>query len=252
MKLYGDFTRQDWVRMLGVYEKELPLSFVIHGEWNHDSNLKVCQELLKEEVWMPKWNTIIGKYNGTNIGFANVFGGPMATTIVHQFGAAGTELFIQTGYFGGLSSDVNYGDILIVTSAEMQDGVSHWYLTNQSIVKADDQLVSTAIDYCEKKGYRYSTGSVISTSAMLLESMEMVSGWAANGHLGVDMETATTLAIAQKFHKRAIGLLNLSDHLMQGDTLYSYTKEREELEAETDEKIRDLALYLATNAKKWK
>lgn len=251
LKLYGDFTREDWIQMLEVNQNQIPLSFIIHGEWNHDDNLKIWNEILKEEIWIPKWNTVIGEYNSTNIGFANVFGGPMATTIVHQFGLAGTELFIQTGYFGGLSHDVKYGDIFIVTQAEMQDGVSHWYLPNQTIVKADENLVTTAIDYCEKKGYSYSTGSIISNSAMLLETIEMINDWASNGHMGVDMETATTLAIAKKFNKKAIGLLNLSDHLIQGDTLYSYTKEREKIEAETDKKIRDLALYLATNPVKF-
>ncbi len=247
MKLYGDFTRQDWVQMLGVNENQIPLSFIIHGEWNHEDNLKIWNEILKEEGWNPKWNTVIGKYRGINIGFANVFGSPMATTIVHQFGISGTERFIQTGYFGGLSQDVKYGDILIVTQAEMQDGVSHWYLPNETIVKSDESLVNAAIDYCEKKGYSYSTGSVVSTSAMLLETKEMINGWASNGHVGVDMETATTLAVAKRFNKRAIGLLNLSDHLIHGDTLFSYTKQREEMEAETDEKMRDLALHLATN-----
>jgi len=66
--------------------------------------------------------------------------------------------------------------------------------------------------------------------------------------LGVDMETATTLAIARKYNKKAISLMNLSDHLIQGDTLYSYTKEREEIEAETDEKIRDVAMHLSKMA----
>jgi len=86
-------------------------------------------------------------------------------------------------------------------------------------------------------GYSYVVDSVLSTSAMLLETKDMIKEWAANDHLGVDMETATTLAIAKKFGKNAIGLLNLSDHLIAGDTLYAYTKEREAIESETDEKI---------------
>ncbi|MCT2536262.1 uridine phosphorylase [Aquibacillus koreensis] len=204
------------------------------------------KELLKNEVWLPKWNTVTGKYNGTKVGFANVFGGPMTSSVVHQFGLAGTEMFIQTGYFGGLSHEVKYGDIFIVTDAVMQDGVSHWYLPNQDVVQANEELVRLAIDYCAKKGYSYSTGTVISTSAMLLETDEMVNGWADKGYLGVDMETATTLAIAKKFNKKAIGLLNLSDHIIKGDTLYSYTEERETLEMDTDDKIRDVALYLST------
>ncbi|MCZ2259418.1 phosphorylase family protein [Sporosarcina sp. G11-34] len=248
MKLYGEFTKLDWLDALGIDENKVPTSFIIHGEWNHEENLKLWKETLKNEMLLPKWNAVIGKYNQKNIGFANVYGGPMATNIIHQFASIGTELFIQTGYFGGLSFDVNYGDILIVTEAEMNDGVSQWYLPNNKSVKSDERIVNATIDYCEKKGYKYVTGSVLSTSAMLLETKDIVNDWALNGHFGVDMETATTLAVANKFNKSSISLLNLSDHLIQGDTIYSYTKERERIEAETDEKIRDIALYLSVNA----
>lgn len=245
MKLYGDFTKEDWLNTFSVKNTQIPCSFIIHGEYNHDINLKMWSDMLKDEIWLPKWNTVVGKHNGTNIGYANVFGGPMAATIVHQFGLAGTSQFIQTGYMGGLSNDIKYGEIFIVTDAGMQDGVSHWYLPDQEVVKADEQLIEQAINYCEKKGYNYSTGSIISTSAMLLETTEMVNDWASYGFSGVDMETATTLAIAKKFNKKSISLMNVSDHLIQGDTLYSYTKEREEIEADTDEKIRDVATHLS-------
>jgi purine-nucleoside phosphorylase len=119
-------------------------------------------------------------------------------------------------------------------------------LPNEQKVASNEALVSAAVNYCSQKGYSYVVGSVLSTSAMLLETSEMVNEWALKGHIGVDMETATTLAVAKKFNKMAIGLLNISDHLLHGDTLYSYTKERELIEAETDEKIRDVALYLAS------
>ncbi|GGE63362.1 hypothetical protein [Priestia taiwanensis] len=38
----------------------------------------------------------------------------------------------------------------------------------------------------------------------------------------------------------------MSDQLIQGDTLYDYTEEREVIEAETDAKIRDVACYLSS------
>ncbi|MCT2536315.1 uridine phosphorylase [Aquibacillus koreensis] len=247
MKLYGDFTKEDWLKALDLDQGKIPRSFVIHGEWEHNDNLQSWKRILKDDKWIPKWNTVVGNYKGARIGFANVYGGPMASTIVHQFGAIGTEVFIQTGYFGGLSLDVAYGDIFIVTEAVMQDGVSHLYLPNQTVVKADERLVNEAVEYCERRGYRYSTGRIISTSAIFLETEQMIRDWSLDGHLGVDMETATTLAIAKKFNRRAIGLLNLSDHLCKGDTLYDCTIDRESIEMETDEKIRDLALYLSIN-----
>ncbi|MFP7159412.1 hypothetical protein SFC34_26515 [Priestia aryabhattai] len=79
--------------------------------------------------------------------------------------------------------------------------------------------MEAACEYCERKDYRYVTGTVVSMSAMLLETHEMVKEWALKGYDGVDMETVTTLAIAHKFNKKAIGLLNLSDHIINGNTL---------------------------------
>jgi len=44
---------------------------------------------------------------------------------------------------------------------------------------------------------------------------------------------------------KSVALLNLSDHLFVGNTLYDYSKEREIVEAESDEKIRMLPfIYL--------
>jgi len=249
MKLYGDFQKEDWLKVLGIPEKNIPSSFIIHGEWVLEDNLSLWREILCNEALVPKWNTLVGKYNNLNIGYANVYGSSMASNIVHQFACSGTEIFIQTGYFGGLSSEVRYGDILIVTSAEMKDGVSQWYLPEQIVVESNKELVEAACNYCEEKGYRYVKGTVVSMSAMLLETHEMVKEWALKGHDGVDMETATTLAIAHKFNKKAIGLLNLSDHIINGDTLYSYTRDRELIEAETDKAIRDIALYLSEKFK---
>ncbi|QGQ97734.1 uridine phosphorylase [Paenibacillus psychroresistens] len=245
MKLYGDFTKQDWLKAIGIEDKDVPKSFILHGEWNHDENLSIWKQILATDTVLPKWNTVIGKYNNIQLGFANVFGSPIAATMTHQFASVGTDVFIQTGYFGGLSHIVKYGDILIVTAAEMKDGVSHWYLPNQDRIKSDEHLVNAAIEYCKKMKYNYVIGSVVSTSAMLIETSELIMEWAENQHVGVDMETATTLSIAKKFGKRAISLLNLSDHLIQGDTLYSYTTEREVIESETDVKIRDVALHLS-------
>ncbi len=65
-------------------------------------------------------------------------------------------------------------------------------------------------------------------------------------HAGVDMETSATFCAGRRFGRRAVGLLNLSDHLLRGDHLMNYTDERERVEGEVDARIRKLALYLAT------
>ncbi|MBO8155695.1 MAG: uridine phosphorylase [Bacillaceae bacterium] len=241
--VYSEFTKNEWLDALGMRENQIPESFIVHGEWSPDENLKWWQAKLQDPV-LPKWNTVVGRYQGKQIGFANVYGSPMATNIIHPFASAGTETFIQTGYFGGLTNRVNYGDILIVTEAEMKDGVSHYYLHGNNRVHSDEQLIEKAVHYCEKNGYSYVLGSVVSISSFHVETTEMIRNWAAENFIGVDMETACTLAVSKKFNRKGISLLNLTDHLIQGDHLYDGTEERERLEAETDDKIRDLALYL--------
>lgn len=245
MKLYGEFTREDWMHALKIEEKQIPQAFILHGEWEHAWNISTWKQLLTDDQWLPTWNTIIGKYQQKQIGFANVFGGPAAAMMAHRFSVLGTNTFVQTGYFGGLAPKIEYGDILIVTGAFMEDGVSQWYMPKEKMVYADPELVEAVIRYCENKGYSYATGTVFSTSAMLMETSDMVKNWANEGHLGVDMETATTFAVANKFNKKAIGLLNLSDHIIFGDTFYNRPENYNELEEETDRRIRELALYLA-------
>lgn len=235
MKLYGDFKREDWMGALNISESKIPESFILHGEWEHKENIKLWKELLATEQWLADWNSVIGKYDGRRIGFANVYGGPSAAVTAHKYSILGTEQLIQTGYFGGLSQEVQYGDILIVTGAYMEDGVSQWYLPGDTMVYADQKLVEEAINYCERKGYRYITGSVMSTSAMYMETAELVRSWSEDGHIGVDMETATTFAIAKHFNRKAISLLNLSDHIIQGETFYSTTDEIRRMMDETDE-----------------
>jgi purine-nucleoside phosphorylase len=245
LKLYGEFTKEDWIEALKIDEKNIPQAFILHGEWEHAWNISTWKKLLANDQWIPTWNSIIGEYQQKKIGFANVFGGPAAAMIAHRFSVLGTNTFIQTGYFGGLSQEIEYGDILIVTGAYMEDGVSQWYMPNEQMVYADPELVEAAIRYCEEKGYSYKTGTVFSTSAMLMETSEIVKDWASEGHLGVDMETATTFAVAKKFERKAVGLLNLSDHIISGDTFYNRHEDYEELEEETDRRIRELALYLS-------
>ncbi|HET7580308.1 MAG TPA: uridine phosphorylase [Bacillales bacterium] len=246
MKLYGDFTREDWMKILKIEPRDIPASLIFHGEWDYQPSFRFWKETLADPFSIPSCNAVIGKYQNQGVGFANVFGGPMAAVIAHQFAVMGTEHLIQTGYFGGLSHDLQYGDILIVTGAQMEDGVSQWYLPDQQIVHSDPRLVETAIQYCEDQGYQYVTGTVFSTGAIAVETEEMVSGWAKEGHIGVDMETAATLSVAGRFHKKGIGLLNLSDHMIKGDHLFSKTEDRRKIMKETNRKIRDLALYLAT------
>lgn len=85
MKLYGEFSKEDWLHAIGIGRNDVSESFIIHGEWNHAENLKLWKEQLSDDMLLPKWNTgLVGKQNGVLTGFANVYGSPMAAAICHH------------------------------------------------------------------------------------------------------------------------------------------------------------------------
>jgi len=247
MTLYRDMSRLEWLKALQMDQSSIPEAMICHGEWEHEENLTYWQDFL-QNTQFAKWNTVIGLLDNLSIGFSNVYGSSAAANIVHPFAAAGTNMFIQTGYFGGLSHDLNYDDIFIVNGALMLDGVSTHYHQG-SVVEADAELVQAAITYCETHGYPYKVGSVVSVSSLYIETEEMLQEWSSKGYLGVDMETATTLAIAKSFHKDAIGLLTMSDYIVKGETFYHRGEEEWAIEAIVDNRIRELAIYLSKGKK---
>ena len=245
MKLFGDFGAEDWRRGLSLPEEAVPQALVVHGEYDAQQNLKQWEELLGPQTMRPRWNIVGGMHDGRRVAFANVFGGPMAAMAVHPCCVMGTQMVVQTGYFGALSEEVDYGDILIVSSVKTGCGVSGEYGGAGGRIAADEELVAQARAYCERQGWSYVVGEVRSTDAICQETAELVRQWAQAGQVGVDMECSATFSVAAKFNRPVVGLLNLSDHLVRGDHLMNYDDERRQLEAKVDERIRELALELA-------
>lgn len=245
MKLYRDYAKGDWLDILSLHVHQVPKSMIIHGEWEPHENLKYWTHFFGEKAILPKWNTVIGSYKDRMIGFSNVYGSPMAANIVHQFAGAGTDLFIQSGYIGGLSDEIKYGDIIIVSEVELGEGVSKQYAPHFRTLKTKSELVQMAVMFCEQENIRYHVGKIHSTSSLLVETEEDITNWSQDGCLGVEMECGTTFAVAASFNKRAIGLFQISDHLIHGDSVFFSNEERDFIERETDEVIRKIALYLA-------
>jgi purine-nucleoside phosphorylase len=246
-KLYGDFGRQDWLSAWGMTATDVPHALIIHGIWGGEGHLKPWLDRFGVTAIRPDWNTVIGMHDGVRIGYCFAHGAPSATVSTHPLAVMGTQVLIQTGYFGGVRAGVEYGDILIVSDAETEDGVSAAYVGGASTVAGDRGLVRDARGYCERHALPHQVGSVVSTGALCLETSTDVARWAARGHLGVDMETASTFAVAQRFGRRAVALLNLSDRLDLGDTFYSVTKGQDDAVDAVDERIIELALHLAVS-----
>jgi len=151
----------------------------------------------------------------------------------------------KDGYCGGLTANLKYGEVLIVQSAMSEDGVSDQYFPDQSEFFSSPALVAEAQKILNAEKFPYQPGKIITTSAMFLETERAVQAWSDKGFIGVDGETATTLAVASKFGAECISLLTCSDNLALGDNYYEVDSKREVAEASAFEKIQNLALRLA-------
>ncbi len=245
-KLYGDFDKNDWLRVSQMKESDVPETIILHGEdGNITENIAEWEPAFESILCRPRWNMIVGVRNGKKVGFVNVCWAPMAALIVHKFAVMGTKRFIQIGYCGGLSEKLKYGEILLVQAAKAEDGVSNQYFPDQVIFKSSDALVAEARKILTSESFPFQIGNVVTTSAMFLETHKTVSLWDKQGYIGVDGETSTTLAVAQKFGAEAISLLTCSDNLALGDNFYETSANRVDLEETAFERIQKLALQLS-------
>ena len=188
-----DLTKSDWLKILQLPEEKIPHTLIIRGTRNltakYESHKKYFSNVI--DLKFPNGifeNMFIGDLNGNSVGFATVYGAPMASEVVHLFGVLGTSLVVQIGCCGGLVNDLKPGDIFIATEAFRGEGASQYYIPNKQIIKATTQVVPV-IDEIR-------TGRIYTTSALLAEGKEEIEKWAMLGCTAVDMETSATFATA--------------------------------------------------------
>ena len=72
-KLYGDFTKDDWLRVSKMSEDEVPHTIILHGEdGNVDKNIAEWEPVFESVLCRPRWNMFIGQKSKRRIGFVNV------------------------------------------------------------------------------------------------------------------------------------------------------------------------------------
>lgn len=95
-KLYGEFTKEDWLRVSGMTANDVPDAIILHGEdGNVAENIAEWESSFDAIASRPRWNMFVGNKGKKKIGFANVIWAPMTALVVHKFALMGTKRFIQ-------------------------------------------------------------------------------------------------------------------------------------------------------------
>ena len=198
--------RTQWLTLLGLSEDEVPRLLITEGTWWRERAQSSRLALLSDvrETGMPDlwW----GRFQGRPVAYCPAYGAARAVEPVHALATCGTRRVVQVGSCGGFG--IPTGSIVISSAATIGEGASQYYggvgvsRPTASLVDEAWELLGDAV-----------VGPTVSTDALLAQPTELLAEWAAQGHVGVDMETSAVFSAAAHFGIEALSLLFVWDEL---------------------------------------
>jgi uridine phosphorylase len=211
-----DVDKSEWLLGLGIEPDEIPDCVIVEGSWWRAERQEWRLSHLTDvrELGFP--DIYLGRYGDRTIAFCMAYGAPRAVEIITMFAAIGTGLVIQVGTCGGLQPELQPGDIVIPDLVCCEDGVSHLYGADPATTSATPLQIERARAMLQSRGRTVRVGPHVTFSSLFAESVQMMEAWHSKGLLSVDMETATTLSVAEEYGCEAVSLLVVWDELTRG------------------------------------
>ncbi len=133
-----------------------------------------------------------------------VVGAPYAVMVLENLIAWGAEKIIYLGWCGSISRQVNIGDIVVATSALIDEGTSGHYLSNQKGQSFPSEwLTNLIIAELSQAQIKYHSGAIWTTDAIYRETQRKVKTYQDLNALAVEMEISALFTVA---HYRGVDL----------------------------------------------
>lgn len=216
-----ELDKSDWLSILRIPENFIPKVLILRGTRNlktqYEKHKKFFQNIL--EVGSPNGvleDVFIGEVKKNIIGYASVYGAPMASEVTHVFGVLGSSLVIQVGCCGAIGDGIVAGDLVCATKAYRGEGASQYYFKETEHIDASSDMVDRI--KCEKlnENIKIHLGPIFTTSALFAEGRTEIESWYSKKYIAVDMETAATFAVAKHFQMKRLSILFAFDNPREG------------------------------------
>lgn len=133
------------------------------------------------------------------------------------FNFYGVKTIIRVGSAGSINKDLHVGNLVLVEGACTNSNYASQYeLPGTFAPIADFGLLRGAADACDRFGYRYKVGNVLSSDTFYTENAHN-DKWINMGVLAVEMEASALYMNAARSGKRALTILTISDHILTGE-----------------------------------
>lgn len=159
--------------------------------------------------------TYTGYLDGEKVSVTSTgIGGPSASIAMEELVKVGAEIFIRVGTCGGMSLDVQGGDVVIATGAIRMEGTSKEYAPIEFPAVADLDITNALVNAAKNLGYTYHTGIVQCKDSFYGQhnaenmpvSYELQNKWEAWKRLGClasEMESAALFVVASYLKVKA-------------------------------------------------
>ncbi len=170
------------------------------------------RKLLMSTVYM-------GNHSDSTVSIAGpLIGAPYAVIMLENLIAWGARQFIFFGWCGAISHKVKIGDIIVPTSAIIDEGTSKHYTTNSNlVVTPSTSLLKKIKTSFNKKDIDFHEGLVWTTDAIYRETREKVEYFQKKNVLAVEMEASALFTVGKFRNVKTAGILAVSDDLSTFD-----------------------------------
>ena len=133
------------------------------------------------------------------------------------FNFYGVKTIVRVGSAGAIQTDLHLGDLVIAQGACTNSNYAAQYeLPGTFAPIGDFQLLRKAAEACDRMGYAYKVGNVLSSDMFYNENAHN-DKWSAMGVLAVEMEIAALYMNAARSGNRALAICTVSDHILTGE-----------------------------------
>lgn len=235
---------------LGIVPGGEPEVVIVEGTWWRAERTAWRLGLLTDVRELAFPDMFAGTYQGRRIVYCCAYGAPRTVEVIHMFSRMGARLVVQIGTCGGLQPFLKPGDIVIPDTALADEGIAQFYGFSGQ-VPTSAYWSDEAGAYLKERGITTHRGQHVTMLSLFVQSPEMCAAWQGAGYLSVDMETATTAAVARSFGVEAVSLLVVWDTLFSDRTFLDPLNEIEKEALDLgNAAVFDAALWMAQSLDK--
>jgi len=210
-----DIAAQEWLDNMQLAVQDIPDAVIVEGSWWRQQRTDWRLSYLEDVRELNFPDIFWGRWKEKKIAFCCAYGAARTVEIIHIFAAIGTPLAVQIGTCGGLQPYLKPGDIILPDVALCREGVAQMYGTPDAVT-GSSQWLDGAENRLKLRQHTVYRGTHVTWSSLFTETAQMMQAWHRAGFLSVEMETATTYAVAQAFGMAAVSMVVVWDELTRG------------------------------------